>query len=418
MTDQVKELYKGEVLAGNYVSGTQTLYTTDSTKTAVIKDVDIESTGYTTAPTLLVSDFAVATLSANATGSEIVGTSSTIKIKNNQSLSEYQMLSSSYIPDANVASVQFFPATNPSAIFTPSTTPPSVTKGAATTVAGGAFAGSSEIYWAYKIGNFVYYNVWNGNSTSTFYYRNITTGTNTFVNGGNYTYSPTTFDGVNKFYYVKSNSLYVFDALTNTESLVYTGWYTAGSSYPQIWCVNNVIFWKPTYSGGAMFYYNLANGSTSSFSAPSGWYSSDGMAAAGFYDSTTFTYTLIWASQKNSSSFTSVNIASNAAGTSFSPGTPTSKSITLNGSGKAFAIIPSTPAGLNMYSFGSTSDTPNNKIYSMNKEGALTLLATVTDQTFTPYSSGMVSFSTPSSSDLNTYGPKINLRITGVESTL
>lgn len=303
MADQVKELYKGEILFGNYTSGTQTLYTTDSTKTAVIKDVEIGSTGYTTAPTLQVSDFNVANLSSNATGSEIVGINSTVKIKNNQSTSGYRMMAVKYMLDA-ANTTQFFPATNPAGIFIPASPPVSATKGSVTTVAGGTLTGTTSIYWAYEINGFIYYFVWDGNSSSQFYYRNISTGANTTVNTNSY--CPVTFDGVSKFYYMKSSSLYVFDTTTNMENTIASGIWPSGSTYPQIWCINNVVFYKNTYSAGTMYWYNTTTGVNSSFSAPSSWYSSDAFAAVGFYDSSTYTYTLAWSGAKANSSFLSL----------------------------------------------------------------------------------------------------------------
>lgn len=415
MTDIVKELYKGEVLAGNFVNGTQTLYTTDSTKTAVIKDVHVASE-YPTAPTLQAGDFDIVSLSSSASGSEIVGTNSTIKIKNNTDLSSYKMASVSYVKDYSVNPVEYYPSTTPSSFFNPATSTVSLSQGTPTTIAAGALLNTTSNYWAYVINNFVYYYQFDGNSTTRFYYRDITTGTQTTVNTE--AYAPVTFDGVDKFYFVnQSGQLRMLDAQTNTVTTLHNGWPT-GTTFPAIFTANNIIFWRNTNNAATMYFYNRTTGTPGSFSVSTSL--SMIPATTMFYDSSTNIYSLVWASNFNSSTnFNYIDLQSNATGTVFTAQvSPTSVTPKLNGVNKQIKIAPVVPAGTLHYAVGSTSDSPNNNIYSMTKDGVLTQLATVANETFGLYTSGLFSFVNASSSDLNTFGPKINLRITGVETTL
>ncbi len=400
MADQVKELYKGEILFGNYVSNTQTLYTTDSTKTAVIKDVEVGSTGYITAPSLQVSDFNVVSLTGSAAGSEIVGTNSTVKIKNNDTTA-YYIGEISYIANTQTNPTLSY-ITNPTSVVL-KTFQGTLAQSTSTTFSN-SLGGWGDIKWAYKINGKLYYYNFDGNST-TGLYSLTTSGTTSTINSASY--APKCFDGVSKFYWVQISSFYVHDALTDTTT--YLGPAPEnGSTYPAIWYSNGIVFWRPTYSSGNLYAYNV---STNTTHAIGNWTNSQVGQAVAFYDDTTKTHKLYSAASNYTGSWYYIGITQNS---------PSSFTITTPANSMGITSVRINQyATADTYAFGFLA-TENSRIYKFDKDLNILGYVTVTGANFTTSTipTLQITKSVATSEQLNTYGPKINLRITGVESTL
>lgn len=410
MADIVKELFKGEVLYGNYVDGKQTLYSTDGTKTAVIKDVQIGTNEYTTAPSLQVGDFTVATLSGTASGSEIVGTNSTIKIKNNDT-TQYSISSVSYVNGLNTTT-RYYQATTPASFFAPTSTPASITQGGSTVLSAFSNAPSLEFVYPFpSVSRFVYQYT-DGNSTWRLFKQ--TSGSNSTINSDSY--APACFDGVSKFYWVSPSygTIRCYDALTDstTDIVNYSSIdFNSGSSYPRITFCNGIIFWNYT-SGATVKWYKISNGTWGTVGG-SGWSNSNVYQSCIMYDATLNTYkwlvagssgvTSTWfyyefSANQNQDTFTFINTGS----------------ITPSSSGCKLQPQNST-GSLTAFGSGSSSTTIYTVRYS---DMLLTPIATVTGANFDSYTHGKITTTAATTEQLNTNGAKISLRITGVESTL
>ncbi len=84
MADTLAEIHKATLQSSDFnSSGETTLFTTNSSTKHVIKSIHVKEgdTNFTVAPTLNVSDHDVVTLTGNATGQEIVGPSTAVKLK-------------------------------------------------------------------------------------------------------------------------------------------------------------------------------------------------------------------------------------------------------------------------------------------------------------------------------------------------
>lgn len=411
MADIVKELFKGEVLYGNYVDGKQTLYSTDGTKTAVIKDVQIGTNEYTTAPSLQVGDFTVATLSGTASGSEIVGTNSTIKIKNNDT-TQYNIASVSYVNGLNTTT-RYYQATTPSSFFSPSSTPASITQGGSTIVSAFSNAPSLEFVYAFPSVDRFVYQYTDGNSTWRLYANN-TAGSSTTINSDSY--APACFDGVSKFYWVSPSygTIRCYDALTNSYSniVAYSSIdFNSGSSYPRIAFCNGIIFWNYT-SGAAVKWYKISDGSYGSVGGGT-WSLSAVYQSCIMYDATTKRYKWLVANSNGvTSSWNYYEFEENTAQTVFT--FVGAGSITPSSSGCKLQPQNST-GSLTAFGSGSSSTTIYTVRYS---DMLLTPIATVTGANFDSYTHGKITTTAATTEQLNTNGAKISLRITGVESTL
>tara|TARA_Y100001937_G_scaffold109265_1_gene153746 strand:+ start:301 stop:1590 length:1290 start_codon:yes stop_codon:yes gene_type:complete len=84
MADTLAEIHKATLQSSDFnSSGEATLFTTNSSTKHVIKSIHVKEgdTNFTVAPTLNVSDHDIVTLTANASGQEIVGPSTAVKLK-------------------------------------------------------------------------------------------------------------------------------------------------------------------------------------------------------------------------------------------------------------------------------------------------------------------------------------------------
>jgi hypothetical protein len=412
MADIVKELYKGEVLFGNYVDGKQTLYSTDGTKTAVIKDVEIISSGYTTAPTLEVSDFTVATLSGNATGSEILGTNNSIKIKNNDT-STYSAYTIQYLDGVNTGTVYQY-TTNPAEIVSSGIPTPAVSRVQGANVSDPG----SQTSWAYVINGKVYWYQFDGNSTTNFYVRSALTGGSISNPSGNPSYTPVCFDGVSKFYWFYG-SIYEHDAITGTTtSLGNPGGWSYGTTYPMIAYCNGIIFYQHT-DGGNVRWYKVSNATYGNTVAWS--YSNYCTNPTVFYDATNYTYRIVTAYGQGLNTLSShyyFDIQSNAANSTFTyVNLGSGLNTKLNGNSPAIKIgFPS--VNNKSYVFGASGTTATQRtVYSIDRNLNLTPIAEIGTTAFNN-ALGTITSTAATTEQLNTAGAKINLRITGVESTL
>ena len=256
MADTLKEIFNGDVLFSTFVNGRRVLGATDAATQLVIKDVAVANVTYPVPPNIEINATAVAA-AVNSTGSEIVGSNSTIELVTAEILAPFVMASAttSVIFTGGLASGEGNinnMSTDPSSpgVSTPHT--PALT---------------GTIRWAGMLNGNFYYIEGDGNSTSSLRRRvGSNNGAENIVSGT--TYAPVAFDGVSKFYwYEPSTGLRVHDSATNISTTLTTSVGTA-TSYPSITVVNGLVFYKPSSATVVLYIYNIATNTQTVVSSP------------------------------------------------------------------------------------------------------------------------------------------------------
>ena len=104
MADTLEEIYKATLTESSFnASGEATVLTTDSNTRYAIKDVQVKqvSSSINVNADLMVNDVPVANVTNSVTGSEIVGVSSTVKLKTSTFPLDYEDVYFGYIPNSS-----------------------------------------------------------------------------------------------------------------------------------------------------------------------------------------------------------------------------------------------------------------------------------------------------------------------------
>ncbi len=102
MADTLEEIYKATLTESSFnASGEATVFTTDSNTRYAIKDVQVKqvSTSLNVNADLVVNDVPVANVTSSVTGSEIIGPSSTVKLKTSTYPLNYEDVYFGFIPN-------------------------------------------------------------------------------------------------------------------------------------------------------------------------------------------------------------------------------------------------------------------------------------------------------------------------------
>jgi len=294
MADQLKEIYAGTLTVADIATtGAATLATTNANTQYAIKDVSVSGTFGAGSPTLTVNGFSVADLSSNATGTEIVDVSSTIK---------YQAFSSAPTLTATTQKLISYVGTAPSYTDKLSYN----LNGVASSSTGGTTAITNALdnytsthNYAIATDGSLFYVYWDGNSSASLYKRaGSSNGSQTTVKTVSYGWF--VFNGTDTYYYADYNAststLYKYNINTGVTTSTSVGAALAGTSYPSA-CLMNDGYILVNYSGnGQTSALTIVNPTTGAYTTISGLsdvsVSGTNYQIRGYYDSTTNRYTL------------------------------------------------------------------------------------------------------------------------------
>lgn len=286
MADTLEEIYKATVTESSFnASGEATIITTDANTRYAIKDVQVKQLGgINVAANLLVNDVTVADVTSSATGSEIIGTSSTVKLKTNTFPLTYQDVYFGFIPNVSPnridkkikAIVNGIEDTGLGFITAHNETPYGNV--------------SNENYMAhYQVHNNVAVRIRHDGNSSTALHVYNSSNANVFTETTSYT--PKAFDQERYVYWLPSGSNFKqYDTLNNTtNNITYTLGSANVSSYSRLCYAGENWFWGvPNYSntssGNRAYIFNAATQTFTDASNGSGGnstygYSNDGMWA-------------------------------------------------------------------------------------------------------------------------------------------
>jgi hypothetical protein len=266
MADTLAEIHNATLQSSDFnSSGEATLFTTNSNTKHVIKDIQIKEgdTNFAVAPELNISGMDVATLTANASGSEIVGSSTAVKLTtttfplryvdegfvHQQGSSEYNDIS--------------FPTVNgvQGKTSTLNTDSNSIGHSQFTTN-----YDQRAIYTELGSNNYTMMIVTNGNNQTILQLRQSNGNLLSNLNEG---YHPWWYDDTQYAYSYKGSTGYIqrFDTYTNTLNTTWKEHVTniSNSSYARMLGVNDangntkyLTYW-PVYNNGYMYYYDFDN---------------------------------------------------------------------------------------------------------------------------------------------------------------
>ena len=414
MADTLEEIYKATLTESSFnASGEATVLTTDANTRYAIKDVQVkqESTSLNVDADLLVNDMPVANVTTSVTGSEIIGPSSTVKLKTSTYPLNYEDVYFGFIPSGansldkkKKAFVNNIEDTGLGFI----------------TANGETFYGSpvNDTYVAhYQVHNNVAIRLrHDGNSTT---HMHVYNSSGTAVETETTSYVPKAFDQKRYVYYlISGTNIKKYDTQTDTTSNVTFSLGSASpSSYARFVHAGEDWFWGTSqYGGGSVqnqpFIFNSATETVTSASNNSSGqstygYSNDGMWAV--YDGS-----IIHVIKVNNSNYWSRYEVNPSTG---------SVSGSSNFSGND---------GPNMWSSGQWMDPHDRKLWYYHNSGYLAYWDpsdgkfTVTTHQFSNTSPNggrghiFIGHETPSSSTINarnyTIEPSATYRITGVKS--
>lgn len=268
MADTLEEVYKATLSASDFdSSGVKTILTTDANTSYVLKDVQISSSDSRVPikANLLVNDMNVANIDSNASGSEIVGVSSTVKIDS----STYPLVyADNYyqVPDSSGTLMRNINATIAGVAE-------DGLQGIKTSTAPANYPSPSLPtnrdwlgYWEGIGPNDVAVRIeWNKNSTTILRIYN-SSGTNIFSETTGQT--PKAFDGSRYVYWFPSGTeIKRYDTHTNTTTLLPAASTSVSPGTYAIlaWAGNGLLFgfknYTTTTAGGRPFIYNTLTGS-------------------------------------------------------------------------------------------------------------------------------------------------------------
>ncbi len=413
MGDTLEEIYKATLTESSFnASGEATVITTDANTRYAIKDVQVQQLGgVNVSANLLVNDVNVANVTNSVTGSEIIGTSSTVKLKTDTFPLTYEDVYFGFIPTgANSLDKKkkaFVNGVEDTAL-------------GFITAHGETFYGNpvDATYVAhYQVHNNVAIRIrFDGNSTT---HMHVYNSSGTTVETETTSYTPKAFDQKRYVYYLLSGSnIKKYDTQTDTTSNVSFSLGSVNpSSYARFVHAGEDWFWGTSqYGGGSTanqpFIFNAAtetvtHASNGSSGQSTYGYANDGMWAV--YDGSIIH--VIRVNNDNNWSRYEVNPSTGAV----------SGATTFSGS-----------AGPNMWSSGQWMDPHDRKLWYYHSSGYLAYWDpsngkfTVTTHQFSNSSpSGgrghiFIGHETPSSSTVNartyTISPSATYRITGVKS--
>lgn len=420
MADTVKEIYNGTLTYGNYSSGLQTLFTTDTSTQYVIKDVQLVASGYspTEAPALTINTTAITQIATSLSGWEVVDVSSAAKIKN-MMVNDPMIFDVGYM-DSSTASMSYasaggLDASTSGGFATTSHTVPTLTS--ITT----QLTNYSYILWWGMIGSNFYYATHNGNDSQGLYRRaGSINGTETTVFTGSYT--GICFDGTSSFYWVQSNTLKKHDATTNITSSIMPGSFSSGSTYCSICVCNNVIFWLGCYNAsGNIYTYDVGKGQMSYLSY-SDTFSSNVNGWIPFYDSTTSTFKIYVGNLQGSNSSWGIFTANynTTTGVVSSPSYTASSSGPSTGLSSIYARTAVVASGYCVFMGSSGTNTTMSTMYLLDSSFKVLASKALPVLVYSGQAYGntrIIPKVVPTTSDKNTLGPSISLRITGIKIT-
>lgn len=396
MADTIKELYNGTITFGNYVDGKQTIIPASGVNKLVIRDVQTVSSGFITAPKLLVGDTEVATIAKTGetlTGTEIVDLNSAVKIKH--LLAPLKLLDLGHTYSSTEASTGMVGGYVPFP-FT------SASKTAIARVGGMGFSNDPQASW-FLNGDF-YYFCWDGNSSSQFYKRSggISGSQSTIYSSS---YCPVVFDGVSKFHWVAGYYIYTYDTITNSQTQVYSSVAQSGSTFPALSYAGGWVFWDHYASSNTTRAINVTNGAYETINRSD--FSSSTQSTV-FHDPVAKTMRIVWGSSGVGNNFLYIDLTySNLTTPLFS--TVAQGNFSISGTALSLRGRPS---------FNSTQSVVFNEsnAYIVDKTMSITSTMNVSGATFQHGPIWNV-VNTPTTQQLNTYGPSLSLRVTGIQST-
>ena len=405
MADTTTQIYNQTIYWADFVANTLTLFTTDASTRYVIKDMEVADNTFPSSFNVVVNNTKVASLSGNLTGTEILDTNSTVQLT-------YDTSTASYISVNCILNTgqSFSDNVTSGAVFY---TPSGFLSGAATGNTGVSMTqltSYSQIQGGWTLNGNFYYHYTDQNSQQALYRRaGGPNGTQSTIY--NDSYSPCTFDGVSKFYWVNSSGqLYNYDTATGGSSYL-AGW-QAGSTYPMLCYVAGYVFYSSCYNGiNYLRWYRVSNGGsgviyTTDSTTP---YSSNTGPAA-FYNSSTGAVKICLGSYNGFSTsygYYSINIAT---------GTPVMVGQGTSSSAKSFRYNTMCPTGGdNAIMFGTNIDTTS--IYLVDNSMSVISSKVITNDYFSNNGqSGSFQIITPSNPVKAASSPSVRLRVTGVLS--
>lgn len=414
MADTLEEIYKATLTESSFnASGEATAFTTNSTTRYVVKGVNVqqEDTDISVAADMLVNDCKVADISSSVSGSEIIGTSSTVKIKTSTFPLTYEDQYFGFIPqnktqiDKNItAFVNSMEDTGQGNISSNGISPIGTI--------------STDTFYAHyqPVGpNGVAVRLrFDNNSQSQMHIYNSS---GTQIASNTNSYAPKCFDQRRYVYWLYDQVIKQYDTHTNTTVNLPWGLGSPNqTSYPRFcWAGNGWIWGTPRYNsnsaGDRPFIYNP--------STQTGIDASNGSSLQNTYNASSQP---MWAVHDGDSTIVVLRIESASSWRRFNVDT-SSGTVTDVGS-----LTPSP----NMWDSNQWMDTHNNKLYYYSSNAKVAFYDpsddsfTETTLNFSNNSPGdnrgnlWVGFNTPTSSEISarTYGiaPSATYRFTGIKS--
>lgn len=415
MTDQVKEIYNGSITVANLVAGngSGTIVTTDANTQYVVKDVALVSNAFTgITPTLTINNTQVASVPSSLTGSEIVDINSTLKAKLYSTAPTTQKQTTTYI------------STSPTAVYATQVNyllnGTSVAEGASTStsVTNPSNFNSNLYQTAFdNSGNF-YYVSWDGNSQTTFYKRTGgINGSDSNLFSGSNSYAPKCFNGVDSYYWIGYNdyTFYKYNINTGTSTTFATPVFSS-TSYPDISMINNgyVCFHKGDSQPTSVWIFNPVTGASSQITGLPSVAPSTNHNVKVYYNATTNRYT-IWRRNNNSTIYWTTLTNPLTLGSDYSSGYTSgqfAQNGTLNSSATNLEVTSNT------ISWPSAGSGYTDKVtYTV----ASSTTATYAESRLVNVGStlpGTVSSSLVAETNYALYPNTLQLRLTGVKSTI
>jgi hypothetical protein len=403
MADTTTEIVNKNILWTDYVANSQSLFTTNASTRYVIKDMEVADNSYPTAPSVVINNTKVASLSGSLTGTEIVDVNSTVNLTYDTSTAKYLNVNDI------TGSTSYASGITDGAVFL---TPSGFTASSATlntAVSMSSLTGPNCIGAWLLNGNFYYFSS-DGNSTQGFYRRaGGPNGTESTIYSNSY--SPCVFDGVSKFFYLNGSNVYAYD--TATSSSTYIGGFPTGTTYPLMMYSNGYLFYSPSYTGYNQIYWiNVNTTASSSFSATS--YYSSNVGSVAFYDPATALLTFNVGNQTGFST-TYYQYVFSLAGAN--PTFVSSSSSAFN-STKAFRYNSNCPTNSNYAIMLGSGGSSSNTIHIVDSSMSIISSKTISGASFGNGNSdtGSCNFFTPSAPVQLAVSPSMRLRITGVQT--
>ena len=404
MADTIKEIFNGTVRYGELSNKLKTLFTTDANTKYVIRDVQVASSSYSTAPELQINGTKVATLSGNLSGSEIVDANSTISIKDAGGAPTFFNIGS--MVGDTYGSGGLFTALSGGEQVAPNLNTSNIPN--AGTVQAVTYLSQPATRWWFLNGDFYYY-YYDSNSVATLYRRTGgPTGSQTQINNGE-SYRPVAFDGVSKFYWQNSYSTFnCYDTVTkNITTFNFPGVGSNGTTYGICVYCNGFLFFSHSYSNSPFFALHLETGVSTSIQndgTTNNWSSNTYIVPFGNADKKTirlvFTNGSTVANYYRDFSYNGSTLTSVAYGTLASP------TVNVN-----------CLSGFTYGDYGIFGGSAQNAkmLYVIDRDFKV-VSSKLTNAVF--LNGGTVSVvSSPTTTQLNESGPSISLRITGVKTS-